>query len=50
MLCERCGNEFERGKTFEKEDGKKYIKCPYCDYVHEMVRSKKKNSNKKRYR
>lgn len=46
-LCEQCGNEFYWGKPVEKEDGKKYIQCPYCGYNNRRVFKKKKKRSTK---
>ena len=45
ILCERCGNEFNRGKIVKKEDVE-YIKCPYCGNLNERVYYKKKRGKK----
>ena len=44
MLCEQCGNEFNRGRIVKKEN-KEYIECPYCNNLNKRVYRKK---NKKR--
>ena len=44
IICEQCGNEFQRGRIVKKED-KEFIQCPYCDYHNKRVYRKK---NKKR--
>ena len=44
IMCEQCGNEFQRGRIVKKED-KEYIQCPYCGYLNKRVYRKK---NKKR--
>ena len=41
ILCERCGNEFNRGKLVRKYD-KEYIECPYCQYRNRKLYRKKK--------
>ena len=45
IMCEQCGNEFQRGRIVKKED-KEYIQCPYCGYLNKRVYRKK---NKKKY-
>ena len=49
ILCEQCGNEFRRGNMIER-DGKKYIKCPYCNYGNKPLyrRKKKGDTNARR--
>lgn len=44
IMCEQCGNEFNRGRLVKKEEGE-YIKCPYCGNLNKRVYRKK---NKKR--
>ena len=44
IMCEQCGNEFQRGRIVKKED-KEFIQCPYCGYHNKRVYRKK---NKKR--
>lgn len=44
IMCEQCGNEFQRGRLVTKDD-KEYIQCPYCGYHNKRVYRKK---NKKR--
>lgn len=44
MMCERCGNEFNRGRIVKRED-KEFIECPYCNNLNKRVYRKK---NKKR--
>ena len=46
QLCEQCGNDFYKGKFIEKEDGRKYIQCPYCGYHNKRVYRKKKNKER----
>lgn len=46
ILCEQCGNEFLGGKLIEK-NGKKYIKCPYCDYGNKRVYKRKRKKGDK---
>lgn len=45
IICEQCGNEFNRGRIVKKDD-KEYIQCPYCRWENKRVfKKKKKNRN-----
>lgn len=46
MLCEQCGNEFQRGRLVTK-DNKEYIQCPYCGYYHSKSMFRKKNKKRR---
>lgn len=46
ILCEQCGNEFNKGTKIER--GKKtYIKCPYCGYYNTPPWVNNKKSKKR---
>lgn len=46
ILCEQCGNEFNRGRKIETDSGKKMIECPYCKWRNPFpTKRNKKNKD-----
>ena len=46
IMCEQCGNEFQRGTLVKIED-KQYIRCPYCGYDNKRIYRKRKKRGAK---
>lgn len=46
ILCEQCGNDFNRGQIVKKND-KDFIVCPYCGYLNKRKFFKKKKRGNK---
>ena len=41
IVCEQCGNEFNRGQLVKKDD-KEFIRCPFCKYDNKRIYRKRK--------
>ena len=46
ILCEVCGNEFNKGKYISKRPDGVYIACPYCRHENKRVEKPKKKRGK----
>lgn len=46
ILCEQCGNEFQRGTLIKREEVQ-YIVCPYCGHENKRVYRKRKKRGAK---
>lgn len=46
MLCERCGNDYNRKPVINKE-GNKVTYCPFCSYTNLYLSNKKKKRGTK---